>query len=393
MATISPFLALRPQAVYADKLLSLQSATQCTDTAGRIAQHLDQDFSPDNQCDNSQILQNLQRMIHSGDLYLEDKPSLFVYEITENNVVQTGVWTLTDLKDYDKGLIKTHEAPLYCNTDALISYRAEVGLEGAPVLLAHRPSPLIKSLLNRVKQQDADSVYYANKVFHRIWAIYDIHTIREFSRCFADLQAVYLVDGHHRMAAAVMYRAMSAQHSDKCGAYNQISSFYISSEQLRIKEYHRLVFPRREVEMDLVFRELKRIFSVTRSIRNAPVIPYKKSDFGMYMGGKWFNLMYKQKDGGRVHDTALLQEQVLKPMFKIEDPSQDPHLKTIGGANALEVLIEQLEQHPLAVGFTLTAMTADQMIEVAQQDILLPPKSTWVEPKIPFGLLLRKIEG
>lgn len=393
MATISPFIALRPQAVYADKMLSLQSLTPDLNPKGRIAQHLDHDFISGSHTSNPRILDNLQRMMRSGELYLEDKPCMFVYEITENGTVQTGIWTLTDLKDYDQGLIKTHEAAQHCNTGDLVNYRAEVGLEGAPVLLTHRPSAAIKSVLYRIRQEEADSVYYANKVFHRIWAIADIHSIRQISRCFADLQAVYLVDGHHRMSAAINYRTLRKHNRCETGEFDFISSFYMSSEQLKVKEYHRLVFPHKGVEIDQVFKELKKIFSVTRSIRNEVVIPYKKSDFGMFIAGKWYNLMYKQKDGSRVADTALLQEQVLKPMFKIDDPGRDPNLVTIGGADALEVLQEQLHLHPLAVGFTLTAMTTEQIIEAAQQEILLPPRSTWIEPRIPFGIILRKIEA
>lgn len=390
MATISPFMAIRPQSVYADKMLSFQSSAN--GPAGKIEKSLDYDLTGNTKVSSAQFLDNFRKMVFSGDLYREDQPGIFIYEITDHNVVQTGIWTLTDLRDHDKGMIKTHEAALHYDPENLIRYRAEVGLEGAPVLLAHRPSQAIKSLLYRQRQQEVDCVYLSNKVFHRIWAIHDLQVIRQFSKLFAELQSVYLVDGHHRMEAALNYRKIRGRESDADCPYNYISTLYMSSEQLRIKEYHRMVLPYKSVEMDYVFRELKRKFSVTRSIRNVPVIPYKKSDFGMCMGGRWYNLMYKQKDGGRIQDPALLQDQVLRPLFKIEDPCRDPNLISVGGGNALELLQEQLELNPLAVGFTLTAMNADQIMEVAQQQILLPPKSTWVEPKVPFGILLRKID-
>ncbi|WP_158797703.1 DUF1015 family protein [Pedobacter sp. L105] len=392
MATIRPFMALRPQEVYVDKMLSLRPSSSSVNSIGVIAQKLDNGHDGNKGLTNDCIIVNLKKMMSEGDFYQEENPCIFIYEITEGNTVQTGVWAVTDLDDFENGHIKTHESTLDCNALGLINYRDEVGLEGGPLLITHKPTPAIKSLLNQIKQAEANSVYYSNKVFHRIWTIYDMKTIRLLSSCFSELQNVYLADGHHRLAAAVKYREMKRQKEIKSGDFNYISSFYLASDQLKVKEYHRVIIPSEEIYIDQVFRDLKRTFSVTKSPRNEPVMPMKKHEFGLFIAGRWYNMACKLKDITGLPDACMLQEMVFKPFFKIEQPATDQRLIPVGGAEAIHELQKILEAHPDAIAFTMAAMNADQLIEIAHQGIVLPPKSTWIEPKIPFGMLLRKLK-
>jgi len=392
MATIRPFMALRPQEVYVDKMLSLRPSPGSETSQGIIAQKLDNGHNGNKGLTNDCIIVNLQKMMREGDFYQEENPCIFIYEITEGTSVQTGVWAVTDLDDFENGHIKTHESTLDCNALGLVNYRDEVGLEGGPVLITHRPNATIKSLLTRIKQVEANSVYYANKVFHRIWTVYDMKTIRQLSESFSELQNVYLADGHHRLAAAAKYREMKQNKELKSGDFNYISSFYLASDQLKVKEYHRVIIPSEEIYIDQVFRDLKRTFSVTKSPRNEPVMPMKKHEFGLYIAGRWYNMACKLKDITGLPDACVLQEMVFKPFFKIEQPETDQRLIPVGGAEALFQLEKILSDHPDAIAFTMCAMNADQLIEIAQQGIMLPPKSTWIEPKIPFGLLLRKLK-
>lgn len=188
MATIRPFMALRPQEVYVDKMLSLRPSSTSAGSKGAMAQKLDNGQDGNKGLTNDCIIVNLKKMMSEGDFYQEENPCIFIYEITEGNTIQTGVWAVTDLDDFENGHIKTHESTLDCNALGLVNYRDEVGLEGGPVLITHKPTTAIKSLLNQIKQAEANSVYYANKVFHRIWTIYDVKTIRELSSRFSELQ-------------------------------------------------------------------------------------------------------------------------------------------------------------------------------------------------------------
>lgn len=392
MATIRPFMALRPQEVYIDKMLSLRSSSCAEKSTGTIAQKLDKGHHANLGLSNEHIVGNLQRMISAGDFYQEEHPCIFIYEITEGNTIQTGVWAVTDVEDFENGHIKTHESTLDCNALGMINYRSEVGLEGGPLLITHRPSAAIKTLLQQIKRAEANSVYYANKVFHRIWTVYDMKTIRRLSCCFSELQNVYLADGHHRLAAAVQYKKMLEDTHLACGDHNFISSFYLASDQLKVKEYHRVIIPSEEVYVDQVFRDLKKSFSVTKSPRNEMVVPLKKHEFGFFVAGRWYNMSCKLKDVHGIPDACLLQEVVFKPFFNIECPETDHRLIPVGGANAITELERISSENPNALIFTMCAMKAEQLIDIAHQGIVLPPKSTWIEPKIPFGLLLRKLQ-
>lgn len=392
MATISPFKALRPQEVYADKLLSLTSSSCYGQSDGMIARKLDKGHHGNTALSNEEILLNLKRMISAGDFYQEEHPCIFIYEITENGFVQTGVWAVTHLDDFENGHIKVHESTIECNSLGLMNYRDEVGLEGGPLMLTHQPSYAIKCLLQQIKRAEANSVYYANKVFHRIWTVYDMKTIRQLSTCFSDLEEVYLADGHHRLAAAVKFRQMRGKGGSSCEDFNYISSFYLACDQLRLKEYHRVVIPSEEICTDQIFRELKRTFSMTKSPRNELVMPLKHHEFGMCMEGQWYNMTYKLKEIPGFPDACMLQDMVFRPCFKIEHPETDQRLLSVGGENAIPEILRIISENEQAIVFTMTAMNADQLIDIAQQGIMLPPKSTWVEPKIPFGLLLRKLQ-
>jgi len=388
MATIRPFMALRPQEVYADKMLALRPSSFAEKNTGDMAQKLDNGHDGNQSLTNDNILSNLRKMITAGDFYQEENPCIFIYEITEGNTIQTGVWAVTDLEDFESGHIKTHGSMMDCYAAGLMTYRNEVGLEGGPLLITHRPTSAIKSILQQIKMTEANSVYYSNKVFHRIWSVYDMKTIRRLSSCFSELQNVYLADGHHRLAAAVRSKQMK---KGKDSNFDYISSFYLASDQLKIKEFHRIILPSCDIDVDQVFRDLKKSFSVTKSPRNEMVMPGKKHDFGLYIDGKWFNMSCKLKDITSLPDACLLQEMVFRPFFKIENPETDQRLIPVGGAGAADELQKILAENPCAVAFTMSALNAEQLIDIAHQGIVLPPKSTWIEPKIPFGLLLRKL--
>ena len=389
MATIKPFLALRPQEVYIDKMLSLKSSS-VQQKSGFMAKLLDNGHHGDESLTNANIIGNLKRMISKGDFYQEEHPCIFIYEITEGDNVQTGVWAVTDLNDYDSGHMKIHGATSACCVSRLMNYRSEVGLEGGPLLLTYTPNRAIRLLLQEIKQAEANSVYYADKVFHRIWTVYDLKTIRELSACFAKLPNVYLADGHRRLAAAVSFRNIR-QQTEKTEDFNYISSFYLASDQLKIRESHWLVIPYQEIDTDQIIRKLKKSFYITRSQRNERVIPLEKREFGIFIAGKWYNMVYKLKNLQELPDACLLQQVIFDPLFNVEQCTGDYEILSVGGSGAIDELELLLSDHSDAIAFTQSALNAEQLIDIAQQGIVLPPKSTWIEPKIPFGLLLRKL--
>lgn len=391
MATIKPFLALRPQDVYVDKMLSPRPSALAGLEKGMIAQKLDNGYEGNRSLSNASILDNLRKMISEGDFYQEEKPCMFIYEITEDGTTQTGVWAVTDLEDFVSGHIKTHSSMMDCYAAGLTSYRNDVGLEGGPLLITHRPTSAIRQILKKIKLAEANSVYYSNKVFHRIWSVYDMKTIRQLSFYFSELQSVCLADGHHRLAAALRYRDMKKEKMISNSSFNYISSFYLASDQLKVKEFHRVIIPTEEVFSEEIVRHLKKTFSITRSSRNEVVIPLRKHEFGFYIDCRWYNMACKTREITPIPDACLLQEMIFKPLFNIEKPETDQRLIPVGGVGAAQEIEKIIHENPNAIVFTLSALDAEQLMDIAQQGYVLPPKSTWIEPRIPFGLLLRQL--
>lgn len=381
MATIKPFSALSVQQVYADQLLSVKTAGQ--------ADHrslLEKKLSQQSGSGFKEINLNLQQMLSKGDLVRRDQACCYIYEITEGHQVSTGVWTITDLADFDRRLIGIGEAaaPL-CPWQ--LDYRDTVGLEGAPVLISYPRRADIKTLSEEVKRSAPFILYYANKVFHRIWAVYDLNLIQRFITAFSTLKNVFLADGQQRVAAALACRRHWPEHSD----FNFISSVYLSSDQMKVTATHRVIIPADSDERDRAFHAIKKYFFVRRSPRNQPVLPVHVQDFGLCIDRKWYYMSYKRKETNNRPDVCLLQDLVLEPSFGIVRQQINQRLLLFSGTDALDQIQACLSAVPLAIAFTLAAMTVNQLSEASREGSVLPGKSAWIEPRMPFGLLLRKL--
>lgn len=391
MATIKPFRALRLQDVYVDKMLSQQPGAACGETQAHIAQLLDSGHQGGGVRSNMQISENLKKMLSRGDFYLEDRECLFVYEMTSGNTVQTGIWGVTSLEDFESGHIHAVEARNEQEIAGLLDYREKVRLEGCPVMLMHRPNPKMRLLLQQVRRTEPGSVYYCNRVFHRLWPVYDLGLIRTLKDMFADLQQVSLVRGMQHMAAAQQFR--KRQEPSANADFNYISSVYLSSDQLKVQDCYQLLIPPDTADLDVFFRGLKRSFSITKSLRNEPVFPIKYHDFGFYMDGRWYNMTYKLRDNARTPDACLMEEKVFTPLLTGENGLREHHLISVTGPDAAAELVRLLGVYPGALAITQVAAGTEQLTEMARQGVLLPPYAFSIGPKMPFGLLLRQLGG
>ncbi|MDB5137884.1 MAG: hypothetical protein JWP37_4487 [Mucilaginibacter sp.] len=402
MAQIQPFCPIRPNPFYADQLVFTGSqvesvsgdfskegslaplkilletgARQRPETpAGQIAAYQD-------------IKDMLKSLLAKDQLWREQTAGIYVYEVVHKTYRQTGIWTLTSLDDYTKGTIKIHELTFADSVRRLKNYRENTSLEGSPILLAYPPDITINRIIAETRKNNQKTTLGNQQGLHRLWKIESPEVQRQLIDAFAHIQTVYLADGHHRIESAA--RLEQDQKEKRLPVFDTISSLYMATDQLRIEEYDRVVIPPQKIEKIWFFQQLDRCFDIQSS--KIPVQPRGVHCLGLYFGGKWYNLVarphtYINKGAAANLDAAILQDHVLAPVFGISDPKTDPRLKCAGGEKAMEEIMDIIDTNPDAIAFTICPLSVEQLIAVANAGEILPPKSTWIVPKIPYGLLL-----
>ena len=402
MANIYPFSAIRPNSVYADQLVF--TTMQAESVAGNLNKSgalpplktlletvaRQRPEIPELQADAYEEVKNkLQSLLSNDRLWQEAKPGIYVYEIAHKNYRQTGIWALTGLADYTTGKVKIHELTLDDSVRRLKNYRQHTGLEGNPVLLTYPPSMVINRIIAETREKTKKTSFGNREAFHRLWKIEDEATIKKLTDAFAQVDVVYVADGHHRLKSA----RMLAQEQQAAGlpVFDTITSLYMATDQLRMQEYDRVVLPVVPIDKHEVLDKIMENFDAKRIHGNKPLQPKEKIHMGMHLAGRWFSLAPINPTAGENADSldvSILQNQVLAPIFGITDPGADNRLKCIGGDKAIEEIQALLEEHPQAVVFTLCPLSVEQLLKVADAGEILPPKSTWITPKVPYGLLM-----
>ena len=406
MAQIEPFRPIRPNPFYADQLVFVKP--QAESVAGDVAvlESLpalktlletgarQRPETPEGQARAYyDIKDSLQTLLDKDRLWREQTPGIYVYEVVHQTYRQTGIWTLTSLNDYNAGVIKTHELTFADSVRRLRNYRENIGLEGSPILLAYPPEIAINRIIAETKASKQKTTLGNQHGLHRLWKINDSKVQQRLINAFAAIPTVYLADGHHRLESAV---GLANEYKERgLKFYDTISSLYMATDQLRIREYNRVVVLSQPVDKTWLLQQLGRHFDIRKSTGNQPVQPRELHVLGMYTGGNWYQMIaqpdtYINKGAANNLDASILQEEVLAPLFGITDPKNDPRLKCAGGEKAMEEIDAILTINPDAIVFTLCPLTIGQLIAVANAGEILPPKSTWIDPKVPYGLLLHQ---
>jgi uncharacterized protein (DUF1015 family) len=402
MAKIQPFKAIRSNPLYADQLVftSLQVESVSGDgtrdgalaplkilleTGARLRPE-----TPEGQARAfKDIKDTLRNLLDADKLWHEQTPGIYVYEVEHKTYRQTGIWALTSLDDYTQGDIKIHELTFADSIRRLTNYRRNTGLEGSPILLAYHPDITINRIIAETIKHTVKITYGNEHGLHHLWKIEDPSIQQQLIDEFAKIKTVYLADGHHRIESSALLAA--EQRVKGLTEYDRISSLYMATDQLRIEEYDRVVVPSDKIEKDAFFDQLKMHFDIERAEKQ--VQPRKPHQFGMYFEKSWFELTakpnaYDKRNALAGLDAYILQEKILAPVFGIEDPKTDQRLKCAGGEMAMDEINALLGVYPDAIVFTLCPVSVEQLIAVAEAGEILPPKSTWIVPKIPYALLL-----
>jgi len=400
MAKIEPFNAIHPNPFYADQLVftTPQAESVAGDTSGQMGMPplkillesgaRQRPETPEGQAQAYQdINETLNSLLDSERLYRDNVPAIYIYEIEKPSYHQTGIWALTDLNDN----IKTHELTFDDSVRRIKSFRQNTALEGSPILLGYEPNGTIDGIIVTTKKEHPDARYASSTGLHKLWKITEPKKIESLVNAFAKIQQVYLVDGHHRKDSA--HELLKEQIKNRQSLFSTISALYMSSDELRIQQYNRVFCPELPINKEWLFKQLLNHFYLNDTFNNKPVQPKEERRMGLYIEGVWFNMVakphtYSASLTGDKLDVSILQNQVLKPLFGITDPGTDTRLKHLGGEKAITEMETIFRANPYAIGFTLCPMTIQQLIETADEGIRLPPKSTWIDPKVPYGLLL-----
>ena len=331
--------------------------------------------------------ENLQRLIADGVLIRENKPCYYAYRLTMGDHSQTGVAMVASAKAYDANDIRKHEFTRPKKEDDRVNQITALNAQTGPVLLAYKSSAAVKSVLDAVTAKPATyDVAADDGVGHAIWVINDDTQIAALTAAFNAMPALYIADGHHRSAAGS--RVAKAKPDTESAQYFLTVAY--ADDEMHILDYNRVIKDLNGHPSQALLAKIGERFDVTRADRQAK--PTKPNQFGMYLGGAWYQLdlhaeyIPENDPVGRL-DVSLLHANLIEPLLCISDPRNDERIDFVGGIRGMNELEKRVNSGEMAVAFALFATSMADLMSVADAGEVMPPKSTWFEPKLADGLL------
>lgn len=339
----------------------------------------------------------LDKMIQDGSFIQDDSDCFYIYALTMNGRTQTGLVCCASIDDYMNGVILRHENTLAAKEEDRIRHVDACSAQTGPIFLACRPQDSIRSIIQNI-QKNTDSLYNftsSDSVRHQIWKIDNPSVIRQISELLADVPHLYIADGHHRAASAVKVglqrRAADPAPSDS-KEYNYFLSVLFPSDELKIYDYNRVVINRNGYTTEEFLDKIKNDFEI-RLIGSEPYHPAQKGEFGLYTSGSWYCLTVHPdlvtNDPVGCLDVSVLQNRILGPVLGIHDPKSDPKIQFMGGIRGLAALAGEADRTDGAA-FSMYPTSMEELMRVADAGMLMPPKSTWFEPKLRSGLFIHR---
>ena len=401
MPLILPFRALRPASGRAAEILAppydvLSSAEARERTKGKpwgflhVSKpeiDLDPGIDPYADAVYAKAKDNLDRMVKAGVLTRDQKPAYYVYRLTWNGKVQTGLAAVASLADYATNRVRKHELTTPVKENDRVRQIEAVNAQTGPVMMGYPPAPAIDAMLAKASAGAPDvDVTADDGVRHQMWVVADDAAIAELTRAFDALPAIYIADGHHRSAAA----ARVAQARKGAGSHSHFLSVIFPHHQMTILDYNRVLRDLNGRSAEQVLAELKQRFTVALS--GQAVRPAAAGEFGMYLAGRWHRLTIRPElipagDPIERLPITLLERNVLAPVFGIADQRTDKRIDFVGGGRGLSELERRVNSGEMAVAFALYPTQMDDLMAVADAEKIMPPKSTWFEPKLADGMV------
>ncbi len=341
---------------------------------------------------------NLERLISNHVLIQDETPCLYLYELTMNGRSQTGIVACTAVDEYLDGTIKKHELTRADKEQDRIRHVDACDANTGPIFLTYRHRDAIAALVAQVKKAAVAVDFVADDgVRHRVWRIGDAATMDALIGQFAAVPALYIADGHHRAASAVKVAQMRREaHPGYTGEepFNYFLSVIFPDSDLSIMDYNRVVKDLNGLSEAAFLKVVEKDFTVERLGEKAAA-PDAKATFAMLLGGTWYRLRakagtYDPEDPVKSLDVSILQENLLAPILGIGDPRTDARIDFVGGIRGLAEL-ERRVAADMRVAFALYPTSIAELMAIADAGLLMPPKSTWFEPKLRSGLFIHKL--
>lgn len=320
-------------------------------------------------------------LVSAGRFTRPAQPCLYIYRQQTGQRQFLGLWCQLSSQGTEKDSILGHEDVLKDKLQQQQAYRKKVGLEGSPILAAYRRNATLDQLLRGWSMGVPDFSYQWKGQLHEFYRIEKPEEISVIQEMVAGIERLYIADGHHRLATAASYQPKRS-----------LSTVLVASDQLQVQGYHRLIKLPSDFQRDKLLWALEKQWYRSAIPANRPYIPNQKGRMGMYLAGRWYQLDLRETDKlNQRPDTTLLQQTILAPGLGIHEPSTAPALDYLSEGELAEHLRTAQGEEADKIIFTLFPMGMEELMGYAENGIILPPKSTWIEPRMPYGLLINHL--
>ena len=412
MAEIRPFKAIRPTRDKVSLVASRSYLSYSEETLIEKLEHNPYTFlhiiNPDYSDKQTEVkgkakyplIKKKFNKFKAEEIFIEDqRPTLYIYQQQKSEVVFTGIICASSIDDYVNGDIKIHEQTIARREEIFKDYLNTTGFNAEPVLLTYPDQNGVNGVLESyIKNRSEYEFTTTNRVLHKLWLIQDENDIQKLQDIFEKVDALYIADGHHRTASsALLCKQKREEKPDFTGSesFNYCMSFLIPESQLKILDFNRIVKDLNGLSTKEFIKSISKTYNIEK--RENSFTPTKKNEIGMYIEKSWYSLTAIKSTFDRSHcvkklDPAILSNNILSPILGIHNLRKDKRLSFIDGTLGKSALESAVDSGGYAVAFLLKPIGVQQLKDVADARESMPPKSTYIEPKMRSGLLIYSIE-
>ncbi|WP_461810831.1 DUF1015 domain-containing protein [Faecalimonas sp.] len=408
MANIKPFCSVRPNKALAKEIAALPYDVYNREEAKRVVEknpksflkidraetQFDDDFDMYSEEVYQKAHDTLIEMLDAGEFVKDEEQCFYVYELIMNGRSQTGIVACASVDDYMNNIIMKHENTREDKEQDRIHHVDACNAQTGPIFLTYRSNKEINNIVAEKKREEPLYDFVAEDgISHRVWKISAIEEVKKISELFVAIPHIYIADGHHRAASAVkvgLKRRNENPNYTGNEEFNYFLSVLFPDEELMVMDYNRVVKDLNGYTKETFLEVLKKDFSISIQGKE-PYAPKKKGEIGMFLGDNWYSLTFAgeiSENPVESLDVSILQNKVLEPLLNIKDPKTDKRIKFIGGIRGLKALEEQTKD---GVAFSMYPTSMQELFAVSDAGLLMPPKSTWFEPKLRSGLFIHQI--
>jgi uncharacterized protein (DUF1015 family) len=412
MAFIKPFKALRPRKEIAGKVAALPYDVMSVAEARAMAQgnawsflHISRpeiEFSQDVDCYSEAIYEkgreNLMRFVEDGILMREATECYYVYRQKMGTIIQTGLVACASVDDYQSGVIKKHELTRPDKEEDRVKHIDCLNANDEPVFYTYKSVPAINDIIAEITEGEPEYDFTTDdEVTHSVWIVAEREKIDMLTAAFAGIGTLYVADGHHRSAAASRVREMrKAGNQNHAGTeeYNYFLTVMFPDNELNIMPYNRVIKDLYDRTITEFMTKISEKFSVMPV--GSSCEPSRQHQIGMYLDGKWYQLnpkhgSFNQDDAVSRLDVSVLQDNLLSPVLGIRNPRTDQRIQFVGGIRGVAELERLVDSGKYRVAFSLFRTSINELMDLADAGKIMPPKSTWFEPKLRSGLFVHEL--